>query len=331
MAKQKKIKFSIIIPVKEINDYIRESIPIILNIDYEDYEIIILPNEEPAKIPDYLKDEKIKIAPTGMVSPAIKRDIGAKKSLGKYLAFIDDDAYPRKDWLSVAEKTFEEKGTAAICGPAITPSDDSLLQKASGLVFETMFGGGGMDYRYKPAKSSFYVEDFPSVNLIVSKKAFLDIGGFDNDFWPGEDTKFCLELIKRGEKIWYSNELIVYHHRRKLFLPHLKQIGNYGKHRGYFARKYPKNSFKLGYFIPSLFMLDYFLLFILGILNPSIFKIWIALIIIYFVLVAADVLLRTFNPILAILAIIAVFLTHLVYGAMFIKGFLSKNLRSQLR
>ena len=180
-------------------------------------------------------------------------------------------------------------------------------------------------------KNSFYVEDFPSVNLIVSKKAFFDAGGFDNDFWPGEDTKFCLELIKKGERIWYSNELIVYHHRRKLFFPHLKQIGNYGKHRGYFARKYPKTSFKFGYFIPSLFLIDYFFLFILGIFSPFVLKIWIALMIIYFVLVAADVFLRTLNPILAVLAIIAVFLTHLVYGAMFIKGFLSKNFRSQLR
>ncbi|MFZ5342012.1 MAG: hypothetical protein ACOZBL_05955 [Patescibacteria group bacterium] len=36
---------SIIIPVKEINDYIRESIPIINQLDYSDFEIIILPNE----------------------------------------------------------------------------------------------------------------------------------------------------------------------------------------------------------------------------------------------------------------------------------------------
>ena len=39
------MKVSIIIPVKEINDYIYESIPKILEMDFDDFEIIILPNE----------------------------------------------------------------------------------------------------------------------------------------------------------------------------------------------------------------------------------------------------------------------------------------------
>ena len=39
--------FSIIIPVKEINDYLSESIPHLLALDYKNYEILILPNEKP--------------------------------------------------------------------------------------------------------------------------------------------------------------------------------------------------------------------------------------------------------------------------------------------
>ena len=99
-----KIKFSIIIPVKEINSYIAESIPKILEMSHKNYEILILPNVFPETIPSYLNNSKIKIIPTGKVSPAIKRDMGAKKAKGKYLAFIDDDAYPKKDWLNIAEK-----------------------------------------------------------------------------------------------------------------------------------------------------------------------------------------------------------------------------------
>jgi len=57
------IKVSIIIPVKEINDYIRESVPIILKMDYQNYEIIILPNED--NIP--FSAEKTKIVSSGKV------------------------------------------------------------------------------------------------------------------------------------------------------------------------------------------------------------------------------------------------------------------------
>lgn len=325
------MKFSIIIPVKELNDYLNESVPIMLGLDYEDFEIIILPNTKPKQIPSYLENEKVRILATGKVSPALKRDIGAKECKGEYLAFIDDDAYPQKDWLKVAEQLFDEKKVAGVCGPAITPRNNSISQKVSGLFFETLFGGGGMSYRYKPAKKSFYVEDYPTVNLIVSKQSFFSVDGFDNNFWPGEDTKFCLDLIKKGHKIWYSNELIVWHHRRKIFLPHLKQVGNYGRHRGYFAKKFPKTSLKLTYLTPTMFLACLFGLSILSFFNVKFLISLLILLGVYFVTLAVDVFIRTSNIALGILTILTVFFTHLTYGATFVKGICSKKFESELR
>jgi GT2 family glycosyltransferase len=325
------MRFSVIIPVKGLNDYIAESVPILLGIDHKDFEIIILPNDKPAKIPAYLTDKKVRIIPTGKVSPAIKRDIGARHSRGEFLAFIDDDAYPRADWLNVAEEIFRDKKAAAICGPAVTPFDDSVSQKASGLFFETYSGGGGYAYRYRPAKKSFYVDDYPSVNLIVSKQAFLDVGGFDNDYWPGEDTKFCLDLKKKRHRIWYSNELVVYHHRRKLFVPHLKQVGNYGKHRGYFAKKFPETSLKPAYFAPSLFLAGNILLFVMSFVSTAFFSLWLILLGVYFLIVSIDVFSRTRNISIALLAIVTAFLTHITYGFMFLRGLSSRKFRSELR
>ena len=316
------IKFSIIIPVKELNDYLDESIPIILDMNYKNFEIIILPNEKPTTNPSYLKNKKIRIIETGKVSPAIKRDIGVEKSKGEYVAFLDDDAYPEKNWLSVAEKVFYEKKVAAIGGPSMTPKNNSFFQKASGLFFETVFGGGRMSYREKPAKNSFYVDDFPSVNLIVDRKIFLDVGGFDSEFWPGEDTKFCLELMKKEHKIWYSNELIVYHHRRKNLEAHLKQIGNYGKHRGYFAGKFEKTSFRLTYFAPVIFVLGNLGLFALSLININFLLLWISLLLIYFFLLSVDVAIRTRNRKIWFVTVLIIFLSHIFYGLKFFEGFI---------
>jgi GT2 family glycosyltransferase len=325
------VRFSIIIPVKELNDYLTESIPIMLSLDHDSFEIIILPNEKPKKLKPFFKDRRIKIIPTGKVSPAIKRDIGAKKSNADILAFIDDDAYPKADWLKLADKIFREKKYAAVCGPAITPENDTLAQNASGLAFESLIGGGGMAYRYKPAKNSFFVNDYPTVNLLVSRKAFFDVNGFDNAFWPGEDTKFCLDLIKKGHKIWYCKDLIVWHHRRGLFFPHLKQVGNYGKHRGYFAKKFPETSFHLTYFIPSIFFIGNICLLILSFFSQFFLKTWGVLLAIYFILLLIDIFSRTKDIAMGIMAILTIFLTHLTYGAMFLKGLLSRNFRSELR
>ena len=54
------MKFSIIIPVKEINNYIRESVPYLLKQKYSNFEIIILPNDQ-KKTPDWLKSDKVKM------------------------------------------------------------------------------------------------------------------------------------------------------------------------------------------------------------------------------------------------------------------------------
>ncbi len=195
--------FSIIIPVKEIDDYLRESVPYLLALDYEDYEILILPNLVPSNLESIFINERVKLIASGMVSPAIKRDLGAKQAKFEYLAFLDDDAYPKSDWLQVANKKFSNKKIVAIGGPGVTPPQSSLKEKVSGLFYETLIGSGGLAYRYTPAKKGFYVKDYPSVNLIVQKDAFIEVGGFDNSFWPGEDTKLFLELVKADYKLWY--------------------------------------------------------------------------------------------------------------------------------
>ena len=100
------MKVSIIIPIKEVNNYVEEAIPYLLDLDYKDYEIIILPDKESDK-----KFEKTRIITTGEIGPSEKRDIGAKKAKGELLAFIDDDAYPKKDWLKNVVLNFNHQNS----------------------------------------------------------------------------------------------------------------------------------------------------------------------------------------------------------------------------
>ena len=135
--------FSIIIPVKEINDYLRESVPYLLALDYEDYEILILPNIVPSNLESIFINPRLKLIASGVVSPAIKRDLGAKRAKFEYLAFLDDDAYPQSEWLTIANNTLSDKNVVAIGGPGITPPRSSLKETVSGLFYETLIGGGG--------------------------------------------------------------------------------------------------------------------------------------------------------------------------------------------
>jgi GT2 family glycosyltransferase len=325
--------FSVIIPVKAINSYVRKSIPLVLSIDYEAFEVIILPNERPQDEQlAWINDPRLTIVPTGPVSPAIKRDIGAAQAKFDHLAFLDDDAYPPVDWLRQAEIAFFDTAAAAIGGPGVTPPGASQFEQASGLFFETLIGGGGVAYRYRPAKKAFPVDDYPTVNLLISKTAFLAVGGFNNDYWPGEDTKLCLDLVNAGYTIWYCPNVVVFHHRRPTLALHLQQIGKYGRHRGHFARVLPKTSARPAYFVPSLFLLGSVGLLSLGFIWPLFWKIYGGLMLVYFIVAAVDVFSRTANLALGLLAILTIFCSHFVYGFMFLKGLFTRRVfRSILR
>ena len=90
-------KVSIIIAVGIPGGYIEECVAHCLRLDYPDFEIIVLPDEEWVPL-----DPSIRVIPTGKVRPAEKRDRGVHESGGEIVAMIDDDAYPRSDWLSKA-------------------------------------------------------------------------------------------------------------------------------------------------------------------------------------------------------------------------------------
>jgi hypothetical protein len=113
----------------------------------------------------------------------------------------------------------------------------------------------------------------------------------------------------------------VFHHRRRLFLPHLRQIGRYALHRGYFARRFPATSRKLSYFLPSLF--------VLGVVAGALLSAFLPLFRIpYFSVLTLYGLLTCISSINAkphvwLLTWLGVMLTHVVYGARFLVGLIA--------
>jgi len=325
-----KILFSIIIPFKTYSFFLAETLEHIKKLSFEHFEVILLPdNDEPILQTFSEIFKNIKIIPTGEVSPSVKRDIAAKYAIGKFLAFIDDDAYPNQDWLNIAYNIFLQRPEiAAIGGPAITPPSDPIWAKISGSVFLSRFSGGFPE-RYWPIPPEKLVDDWPSVNFIVRKDIFDNIGGFKSEYWPGEDTFFCREIIKRNGKILYSPKLIVWHHRRANFRKHLRQIGNYALHRGFFARKFPENSRKLKYFIPSIWTIFsccslFFLrrMKTIPILLHTIYGLNLGL--------AINDIRKKSGWKLALLSPLYIIPTHYWYGFKFLQGFFKKNLKSRL-
>ncbi|MBU3935371.1 glycosyltransferase [Patescibacteria group bacterium] len=311
----KKPFFSIIIPVIKETPYLSQTRKKLNKQIFKNFELLVISN---------------KISKTS--NPALKRNLGAKMAKGKYLAFLDDDSYPHKNWLANAKKQFDKNpNITALCGPCLTPPEDNIFQQASGLIWSSFLGSGGAgDYRNHLSPPRF-VDDYPTVNLIVNKSDFDKIGGFQTRHWPGEDTVLCLDLTRKlGKKIFYHPSIVVFHHRRAIFLPHLRQLGRYAKMRGLFVKKYPATSARPGYFLPSLFLIYLlYLLFRHPVCHPEFISgspwtllplyLYLTLLLITFLLFLKN----RHSLLLSLLATITIPVTHLYYGFFFILGLLS--------
>jgi glycosyltransferase involved in cell wall biosynthesis len=330
--------FTFIIPVKKINKYVDETVKHIKNQDYKNWELIIVENFPSIETKNY-KSKKIKIIYSGKVGPGKKRDIACKIAKGNIVVFLDDDSYPKKNYLSIANKIFElNKSICGIGGPGITPKNSTIFQKISGSVFLSKFSGGFPERYIKIGKIK-KIDDWPSVNLMIKKNYFFKAGGFNSKFWPGEDTELCLKLTKKMKlKLLYVPNLIVYHHRRKNIFSHIKQVSAYGLHRGYFFKSKPETSRKVIYILPSLLFLfsiqNIFFIFNLyknlSILNSINTLLW-SLYFISLLLSLVDMIKQKNQIMISILSIPVIYLTHFFYGLNFLIGLFKKEIKSKLR
>jgi GT2 family glycosyltransferase len=323
---------SILVPFKAPGPYLRECVARCLDLEYPDVEIFLLP-DEPFDVDHVfvglpLASGDVRVMATGPMGPAEKRDLAAASARGQVLAFLDDDAYPSREWLTRAAHLLEDETIGAVGGPAVTPPNDSIWQRASGAVFCSWLGGGTARHRYTPGPA-VDVDDLPSVNLLVRKDLFNALGGFRSGYWPGEDSKFCLNVLQAGRRLRYDPGVLVWHHRRTLFRSHLKQVAAYALHRGHFSRTGDANSRRPAYFLPSAA-----LLFLAGGVVVSSFVPRTAIAysavvgggavaVIVSALVAAH---RERHLGVGLLAAVGIVTTQLAYGVYFLKGLFTKEL-----
>ncbi|MDA3799989.1 MAG: glycosyltransferase [Kiritimatiellae bacterium] len=311
---------SIVIAMPSVTEYVDECLDGIAKQTYKNFEVILLPDVPSGREwPAYVRE-----IVTGAIRPAEKRNIGIDNVKGEITAFIDDDATPTMHWLHQAVQYFSDPNVGGSCGPATTPPNDPYMAKMGGRIYANYLLSGGYIYRYFPT-SVQEVDDYPTCNLLIRTDILKELGGYRTDFWPGEDTYLCRQVVKeKGYKIIYDPYAEVFHHRRKLFLPHLRQMGRYALHRGYFARKFPSTSRKISYLMPTLLMLGTVLGPISFFISPILIYIYVAVIAFYLVVTFLGAFSHNFKD--WVICWIGIVLSHYYYGFRFLIGFFSKSM-----
>lgn len=317
---------SVVIACPAPSRYLTECLAGLARQSYRNFETIVLPD---APAPDLAGLDGMRVLPTGHRRPAEKRNLGIAAARGTIIAFLDDDAVPAPRWLEHAVKYFSRDDIGGVGGPGVTPASDSWLAQMGGRVYANRLVSGGYRYRYE-ADRVRASDDLPSCNLLIRADLLRELGGFRTDFWPGEDTILCSDIVHRLHKrLVYDPWAVVEHHRRPLFLPHLRQVGRYAMHRGYFVRRFPATSRRFGYIVPSFF--------VLGVVLGAAAACWLPVLRIPYLAAlacyAGITLLTAFhtNPLCWLTVWAGVMLTHIVYGVRFLQGLLSHHMPSEVK
>ena len=174
-----------------MHEKITESCKYAKNICYE----IIISDDENSKTAQNISRifPNVKIIQGPQKGPAANRNNGVKHTKGEWIVFTDDDCVPDKNWISEITRNLKKKRNIVGIEGAIHPlyhTNRSLDECPVNL-------SGG---------------NFWSANIIINKKIFDEIGGFDENykFAAYEDMDIYYRLREKGE-VPFIKEIIVYH------------------------------------------------------------------------------------------------------------------------
>ena len=197
-------------------------------------------------------DKNLKIIVSKFKGIGKKRNIAVDKCKTKYLAFLDSDAFPKKNWIESSFKYLKKRNVGVIAGPHIDPPNQNYLQKIVGIVKKSFLITMLPQFQKSDKKKPQFLSFMPSCNWILSKKLFNSLSQMDDNMLRHEDWDFVYKMKKTKYKLYYSPETLVYH--ENLSVKHfIKKRFIYGIYNWPILKELNINNFY--FFLPLLFVL----------------------------------------------------------------------------
>ena len=102
-------KFSIIIPVYNVEQYIKKCLDSVFAQTFKDYEVIVVNDGTKDNSMDIVKDYKVKVINQENQGLSEARNVGVKNATGEYLVFLDSDDYIKEDLLKEINNSLSNK------------------------------------------------------------------------------------------------------------------------------------------------------------------------------------------------------------------------------
>jgi len=144
--------------------------------------------------------------------PASARNNGWKSLKGEWLAFIDADCVPYKNWISKLAQHCGKDRIGAVAGSYAVGNSRYLLDKFV-----------HYEIKYRHSMMGEHTNSFGTYNVLIKRSVLEELGGFDNRYShaSGEDSDLAYRIIKSGHKIYFEKDAMVIHNNILRFLKYL--------------------------------------------------------------------------------------------------------------
>ncbi|WP_025761549.1 glycosyltransferase [Dyadobacter tibetensis] len=311
-------KYSIIIPVYNRPDELRELLECLLHQTYKDFEVVIVEDGSSIRADEVVR----KFHPYLLISYFFKanggqgfaRNHGFERAKGSYFILFDSDALIEPDYMERVDHRLSTAYLDFYGGPDTDHPSFSNIQKAISYSMTSVFTTGGIRGKTNNLGGAFHPRSF---NMGLSREVWEKTGGFLTSRM-GEDIIFSIRALELGFKSALLPEAFIYHKRRTGFIPFFKQLRFFGRARINIARYYPKE-LKLVHTFPMLFTIGLAGLPLYFILNTNLGFLALASYLLYLSLIFVDARRQTGSWAVAGLSVQAALVQLTGYGIGFIK------------
>jgi glycosyltransferase involved in cell wall biosynthesis len=245
------IKYSIIIPVYNRPDEVKELLASLTKQTFKDFEVVIVEDGSTVSSEDVIASFDgqltVRYFKKENEGQGFARNFGFEKANGEYFIVFDSDCLIPSHYLESVEEFLNKNRVEAFGGPDASHPTFSTIQKAISQTMTSFLTTGGMR-----GKSTHVGKFHPrSFNMGISREVYEKTKGYLIPFM-GEDMEFSVRLIKEGFSSALITEAFVYHKRRTDPIKFFKQLQYFGRARINLSR-FHKDQIGLMHLFPFFF------------------------------------------------------------------------------
>lgn len=319
-------QFSIIIPVYNRPDEVRDLLESLIKQTDHDFETIIVEDGSTVPCHDIVEQAQnqgldVKYYFKENEGRSIARNFGIERANGHYFIFFDSDCVIPPYYFSNLKSTLATNPLDCFGGPDAAHDSFTDTQKAINYAMTSFLTTGGIRGG-KISLEKFVPRTF---NMGFSREVYNKVGGFREMF--SEDIDMSTRIRHAGFSIGLIREAEVWHRRRVDFRKFARQVYVFGMSRVTLKLLYP-DSLKLVHILPAASVLGTLVLTLLAIFVSPLFFLPLVF---YFAAIFIGAIISSHSLKVATLALPAAAIQLGGYGIGFIKAYFTKIILGQGR